>query len=232
MNGYPFQWSFLLEGSVIQRLLSGLSVTIELAALGLVIAFVISLPLAFMRLSRVTLMRRVSGGFVDFVRCTPPLVHVLFWYFGASYMFPAPLMNWLLDHNLKFLTTGLALGIYTSVFLAEIFRAGIQAVPEGQSEAGRSIGLTDRQVNRYIVLPQVIRITAPPVINQVLSLIKNTSLGIAVGVTELTFQGTYLQEYTFHVVEAYVGVTVLYLVISLVMTLLYNVTTRRLQLAY
>lgn len=226
---YEFDWSVLFTERNLALLVEGLTTTLLLAACSLVGALIIGIPVGIARLRKKGVVAAAAYWYVNFLRTTPPLVHILLWYFGASFILPEPLFQWLLSLDLKFWTTIVALSIYSSAFIAEIVRSGIEAIPRGQVEAGRAIGLSQFQVARFVVFPPVTRVTMPPLINEFISLQKNTALGIAIGVTELTYAARYIQVYSFRVIEAYSAVTIIYVILGLTLALIANLLTRRLQ---
>lgn len=226
---YDFDWTVLFEERNLTLLMDGLATTLILAAWSLTFAILIGIPVGVARLRKHGVIAKLAYWYVNFLRSTPPLVHILLWFFGASYILPRPVFQWLVDLDLKFWTTIIALSIYTSAFIAEIVRAGIQGIPKGQFEAGSAIGLSRLQVARFVVFPPVTRITMPPLISEFVGLLKNTALGIGVGLTELTFAARYIQDQQFRVIEAYTAATVLYLAIGFALVLIANVLTRKLQ---
>lgn len=225
-------WSILIEGNTPERILGGLAITVQLAIFSLGLALVLGIFLALARFVKWPVIGTAATIVVDFVRSTPPLVQLLFWYFGASFIFPEPFYRWLVDHNLKFSVAVIGLGIYTSAFIAEVLRSGVQSLPRGQLEAAFSVGLTQLQGSRYVIFPQVLRIVTLPMINEFLSLTKNTSLAVAIGVAELSFVATSLQDRTFRVIEVFTAITIIYLLLSLTITFTSKLAARRLKLDY
>ena len=112
----------------------------------------------------------------------------------------------------------IALTVCYSAFLSEIFRAGIEAVPEGQLEAARSLGLHRSQIARHIVAPQAFRIILPPLTSEFLNIIKNSAVALTIGLMELTARARAMQEFSFQVFEAFTAATVIYIAINIVVT--------------
>jgi polar amino acid transport system permease protein len=135
--------------------------------------------------------------------------------------------DWLGTWNFEFAAAVIALTIYTSAFIAEDIRSGIRSIPKEQMEAARSSGFSYLRSMQYIILPQAIRITIPPLINQFLNLMKNSSLAMTIGVAELTYQARQVESYTFKGYEAFTAATLVYLFISLVITALVNLYNKR-----
>lgn len=223
-------WSILFEGEIPGLILGGLLTTVQLGLYALVLAVFLGLLFSLARLSKYRVLRVLTTVIVDFVRSTPPLVQLLFWYFGASYIFPQASYQWLVEHNLKFSIAVIGLGVYTAAFISEVLRSGVRSLPKGQMEAALTVGLSHIQALRYVIFKQVLRITILPLINEFLSLMKNTSLAVAIGVAELSFVASTLQDKTFRVVEVFTAVTVIYLALSLLITMSARVVGRRMRL--
>jgi len=114
----------------------------------------------------------------------------------------------------------LCLGIFTSVRVAEQVRAGINSLPRGQHMAGTSMGLTETQAYRYVILPQSFRIILPPLTSEFMNVIKNSSVALTIGLLELTGRARAMQEFSFRVFEAFTAATVIYLLTNLVVVLM------------
>ena len=135
---------------------------------------------------------------------------------------PQAVNDWLATTNFEFAAAVIALTIYTSAFIAEDIRSGIRSIPKEQMEAARSSGFSYFRSMQYIILPQAIRITVPPLVNQFLNLVKNSSLAMTIGVAELTYQARQVESYTFKGYEAFTAATLVYLAMSLaIMGLVY-----------
>lgn len=151
--------------------------TIQLFLLSGLFSLLLGVLLASMRVGPVSVLRRASGAYVTVVRNTPLLMVFIFVFVAAPRI----------DINFDFLTKGvIALTIYTSTFVCEAIRSGINSVPLGQAEAARSIGLTFAGSMREVVLPQAFRATVPPLASVLIALLKNTSVGAAFGLLEAT----------------------------------------------
>lgn len=220
MLSYQFDWSIILSGKYFEWLASGLKVTLQLSAAGIVLSFLLGLLVAVMRMSHFKPVRWCAIGFLEFTRNTPLLVQIFFWYFGSYKILPTAINDWLNNTNFEFAAGLMALTIYTSAFIAEDIRSGVLSIPKEQMEAARSAGFSYLRSMQFIVLPQAVRITIPPLINQFLNLAKNSSLAMTIGVMELTYQARQVESYTFKGFEAFTAATVVYLVISVVITFL------------
>jgi polar amino acid transport system permease protein len=224
---YKFDWSVITTGKYAGWLLDGVKVTIELSLISIVLSFVLGLIVAVMRMSHVKPIRWLAHGYLEFFRNTPLLVQIFFWYFGSYKILPHAINDWLTSMNFEFAAAVIALSIYTSAFIAEDIRSGIRSIPKEQMEAARSAGFSYVGSMRYILLPQAVRITIPPLVNQFLNLTKNSSLAMTIGVAELTYQARQVESYTFKGFEAFTAATVVYIVLSSVITLLVNLYDKR-----
>ncbi len=218
MLKYQFDWAIVLSGKYFEWLVSGVKVTIQLSAISIALSFLLGLVIAVMRMSRVRPVRWFALGYLEFFRNTPLLVQIFFWYFGSYKILPQAVNDWLVSTNFEFAAAVIALTIYTSAFIAEDIRSGVLSIPKEQMEAARSSGFSYIRSMRYIILPQAVRITVPPLINQFLNVVKNSSLAMTIGVAELTYQARQVESYTFKGFEAFSAATLVYLAMSLVIT--------------
>lgn len=171
-NGEIFKESLWL-------LVKTLPTVLEVLALGLVCAWSWGLILALIRLSRFRVLRVIAGAYIDFFRGLPLLLLFIFIYYGLA---TAGL-------KLDALPAGvLGIALCYGAYSAEIFRAGIQAIPKGQTEAARSLGMTHTQTMRYVILPQAVKLVVPPLTNELIAMIKDTSLMSVIAVPELLFR--------------------------------------------
>ena len=178
--------------------------------------------IAVFRLSRVKPLVWFSATFTEFFRNTPLLVQIFFWYFGSYAILPDAVNKWLYKQDFEFAAGVISLTVYTSAFIAEEIRSGIFSIPKNQLEASRACGLSFLQAMSFVVLPQAFRIIIPPLISQFLNVIKNSSLVMTIGVMDLTYMARQIESYTFHGFEAFTVSTLIYLVISLIVSLLVN----------
>ncbi|HEY5191997.1 MAG TPA: amino acid ABC transporter permease, partial [Candidatus Deferrimicrobium sp.] len=157
-------------------------------------------------------------GYLEFFRNTPLLVQIFFWYFGSYKVLPAVANDWLVKQDFEFAAAVIALTIYTSAFIAEDIRSGVRSIPKEQMEAARSSGFSYIRSMQYIILPQAVRLTIPPLINQFLNLMKNSSLAMTIGVAELMYQARQVESYTFKGFEAFSAATLVYVALSFTIT--------------
>ncbi len=189
-----FEWSVVGHYLFDERVLEGLRVTIELTVIAMAIGIVLGVVLAIMRLSPNPLVAGGSWLYVWVFRGTPVLVQLIFWYNIAA-LYPKiglgiPFGPSFVHANGNTLITSfraaiLGLGLNEGAYMSEIVRAGIISVPEGQSDAAQSLGMTRLQTMRRIVLPQAMRVIIPPTGNETISMLKTTSLASVIVVSEL-----------------------------------------------
>jgi polar amino acid transport system permease protein len=168
-------------------ILKGMAVTIEIAVVVVPTGIVLGLALALVRSAGLRLVNLLIVVFADIARALPPLVIVLIVYFGL------PNVGVSLS---SFAVLWLVLSLVLAAFAEEIFWAGILSVRKGQWEAGRSTGLTYGQTLAYIILPQAVRLTVPPLTNRTITITKNTALGTVIGVPEILNQATTAQSFS------------------------------------
>lgn len=193
------------------QLLWGLKTTVLLFAVAWVMAFSVALALVVIRATEIAPCRWFVDCFVAYHRNVPLLVQVMFWYFGMPELLPEDFRYWLYDHNAEFCFAAIALALGNSAYLAEDIRSGLRAIPNTQFEAAGALGCSYLQAMRYIVVPQALRISLPPLVGRALLLFKNTSVTMAIGVAELTYQTREIENLTFKTFAAFGAGTVIYL---------------------
>ena len=218
MFNYHFDWAIITSGQYFEWILSGAKVTLQLSVVSVALSFILGLLIAVMRMSNVKPILWFSHAYLEFFRNTPLLVQIFFWYFGSYKILPMVVNDWLNTMNFEFAAAVIALTIYTSAFIAEDIRSGVRSIPKEQMEAARSSGFSYLRSMYYIILPQAVRLTIPPLINQFLNLMKNSSLAMTIGVAELTYQARQVESYTFKGFEAFTAATLVYLGLSLLIT--------------
>jgi polar amino acid transport system permease protein len=213
-----FDFTMVLHGRYHDMLVAGLVLSLELAAVTLVLALPLALLVALLRLSPVAALRWIGFAFVESIRNIPLLAHMLFWYFGAPEVLPEAIKARLYAGNIEAVSAIIALTLYTAAFMAEDIRSGIRAIPPVQFEAGRALGFGFLSTMRHVILPQALRITVPPLISQTLNLWKNTSIATVIGAAELMYQAGQVESASFRSFEAFGFATAAYLTVSLVIT--------------
>jgi polar amino acid transport system permease protein len=200
---YQLDWSVVWRN--IPLLTDGLMVTLELSIVALSVSVLIGIGMAYARLSRHPAISGAASAYVEFVRNIPLLLIMFFIYFGL------PAFQVTLTERLSAV---LALSLYSGAYMTEIFRAGILAVGQGQVEAGQALGLTGFQISRAVVLPQAFRVVLPSLGNQFISLIKDSSLAVAISVRELTYAAVRINDISWRIVEVYSVIAAMYLAVT------------------
>jgi polar amino acid transport system permease protein len=190
-------------------LIDGLLLTFRITGISLVLAFIIGLVTALLRLSNSFVGKVISRGYLEIIRNTPLLVQLFFVYFVLSPVFDIS----------AFTSAVLTLSLFEGAYASEIFRAGIVSIHRGQWEAAFSIGLNTYQTYRLIVLPQAIRRILPPLTGQAVSLIKDSALVSTIAIYDLTMRGQEIIAETFLVFEIWFTVAAMYLMITLALSL-------------
>ncbi|TDV44805.1 amino acid ABC transporter permease [Actinophytocola oryzae] len=197
------KWAPFTQWPIWKYLLVGLLGTLEAAAYVAVLSSALGIVLAFGRLSRVRAVHWIATGYIEIARTLPVLLMI----YVTLFALPGVGVNLPLLWKLV-----LPLTVANSAAFAEIFRAGILSLPSGQSEAALSLGLTRTQSMRYVVLPQAVRHVRPSLVSQLVSLLKDTSLGYVVAFTELLYRAQVLSAYNHLLVPTFLVVTFVYLV--------------------
>ena len=207
-------------------LLEGLKLTVITSLVSIAIGMVIGLLVCLMKMSKHAVPRAIAGVYIWIIRGTPMLVQAFIVFFGV----PQVVRMFVTDFKVTALTAGIiTLSLNAGAYLAEIFRGGIMAVPKGQTEAARSLGLSQGQAMRKVVLPQAIKFSIPSLVNQFIITIKDTSILSAIGMAELVNKAkTYVgSTYTFF--ETYLVVAAMYLVIISILMVISNYIEKKLK---
>ena len=188
-------------------LLVGAGVTIKITALSVALGVVIGLFVGIARISRIKLLRVLAAIYVDFFRGTPLLVQIFLVYFALPVI-----TGQRVD---PFVAAIGSCGINSGAYVAEICRAGIPSSGKGQMEAGRTLGMTWVQTMRYIIVPQAFKRVIPPLGNEFIALLKDSSLVSVIGFEELTRRGQLIIAKTYGSLEIWLSVAVIYLAMTL-----------------
>jgi polar amino acid transport system permease protein len=189
-----------------ELLLLGFAFTLKLTLITIVSSTVLGFIVAMLRSSRIPVLTQVLTGYIELFRGSPLLVQIMAIYFGAAYL------------NMMGVSATIAVTIAITLnqgsYMAEIFRAGLESVPAGQREAGRTLGLSRFHIEANVVFPQAMRISIAPLFGQYLALVKNTSLASVIGYTDLVRQGQGLIDRIGFPFEVYFVIAVLYFVVG------------------
>jgi polar amino acid transport system permease protein len=186
------------------KLWSGLILSLELAILSIAIGCVIGLALAVIYVSGGRIARALIAAYVEVIRNVPLILLVYLVFYGIP-----TIVDFSYSNTTSFVVT---LSAYAGAYLVEVFRAGLDAVPRGLTDAGKAIGLTPFQRLIYVRLPTMLRIALPALSNTFVSLFKDTSVASVIAVPELTYGAQWINFNTFRIMEVYLVVTGLYLV--------------------
>lgn len=212
INGFNVvsaNWKYFLEGSLL---------TLEITALSITFGMILGLVIALMKMSRFRPLSVIAVGYIDFFRGTPLLVQIMLFHFGILPLF--------MDSG-PFLSGVIACSLNSAAYVAEIVRAGIQAVDRGQMEAARSLGMTGTQSMRYVILPQAYKIVVPPMVNEFVMLLKDTSLLSVIAVAELAQRGKLLYSTTYEPAWVWGAVCVVYYVMTKTISMMGDWVERR-----
>jgi polar amino acid transport system permease protein len=233
------QWSVVAEYMLNPAILSGLSMTLLLTFVAMILGLAIGIVLAIMRLSDSHVFQSVSWGWIWFFRGVPPLVQMIFWYNLALLLpeisigipFDGPkLLSWNTNALITpFSAAIMGLAFTESAYAAEMIRAGIQAVNVGQTEAAATLGMTRGQMLRCIVLPQALRIVIPPIGNDTISMLKFTSLVSVLALPDLLYSAQMVYARTYQTVPLLLVATIWYLVLTTILTVVEHAVEHRLK---
>lgn len=199
--------NFELIEHALPMLLVGAGVTIEITAVSVAIGFLIGLFVGIARICQVKILRIIATIYADCIRGTPLLVQIFLIYFAL------PIVTG--QRVEPFVAAVAACGINSGAYVSEIFHAGIQAIDVGQMEAGRSLGLSWWQTMYYVILPQAVRNILPPLGNEFIAMLKDSSLVSVIGFEELTRRGQLIIAQTYGSFEIWTTVAILYLIMTL-----------------
>ncbi len=226
---YNWNWGILFREPYLGFLIAGVQTTIVLALTAWVIAFFLGSLLGVMRTLPARVPQTIATVYVEVFRGIPLLVWFFLWFFVVPELLPREWGRWLKRDlpDPEFWTAVFALGLYTACRVAEQVRAGIQAIPRGQVMAAAASGMNGPQVYRYILLPLAYRRIVPVLTSEFMTIFKNSSLALTIGVMELTAQARQIESFTFQGFEAFTAATVLYVLITLTVTVIMHQVERR-----
>ena len=231
---YNWNWRIFWDqspegtGTYLDILLQGLLLTVQTAALAWIVALVFGSIMGVLRSLPNRAGQAIGTAYVELFRNIPLLVQLFLWYFVLPEVLPETAGNWIKSlQNAPFLIAVVGIGLFMSARVAEQVRAGLSALPKGQSYAGTALGLTTLQTYRYVLLPMAFRIILPPLTSELINTIKNTSVALTIGLLELTARARAMQEFSFQVFEAFTAATIAYLIVNLLATIAMRALERR-----
>ncbi|WP_101599141.1 amino acid ABC transporter permease [Brevibacterium sp. Mu109] len=214
-----FNWAGVID--FVPALMTGLYYTLLISVVGLAIGFVLGAFVGLGRISRFKVVYWISTFYIEVIRGTPVLVQAIWIYFAL------PLI---IQYTLPSVTAGIiVIGLNSGAYIAEIVRGAVQSIEKGQSEAGRSLGMSRRTTMLHVIWPQAFKRMIPPLGNQFIISIKDTSLLSVILVPELIFQGRLIAANHFNAVEIYSAVAVFYLAITLTLSGVLRIIEKRLE---
>jgi len=220
---YQWNWGVFLQPTVsgsdtyLGWLLTGLKWTVMLSLSAWVIALVVGSIVGVLRTVPNRWLSGLATAYVEAFRNVPLLVQLFSWYFVLPELLPTELGDAFKQSNplwQQFAAAVLCLGLFTSARVAEQVRSGINSLPRGQKNAGLAMGFTLPQVYRYVLTPMAFRIIMPPLTSEFLNIFKNSAVATTIGLIELSRQAQQLVDYTAQPYEAFIAVTVMYLLIN------------------
>ena len=202
--------------------ISGAKLTLYLAFFSVIFGTILGLMLALLKLSKIKMLNFIASAYIEFFRGTPILVQLYIIYYGL----------YAIGLNLPDNVAGIiTLSINSAAYVAEIIRAGISAVDSGQTEAGRSLGLTGAETMRYIVIPQAFKNILPALGNEFITIIKESSIVSVIGIHELMYNANTVRGNTFKPYEPLIVAAVIYFVITFTLSKVLGVFERRLKVS-
>jgi polar amino acid transport system permease protein len=214
MKGFDL-WAILLKPEFGLMLLHGIQMTLIVALASWLLAMSLAIVLLAVRLAPSRIAQRGVMAYVSYHRNVPTLVQLMLWYFGIASLLPAALQGWLSEHNAEAVFAVIGLGLCQAAYFSEDLRSGLRSVPTGQAEAARALGHSFIGAMRHVLMPQAVRNAIPALVNHSVSLFKNSSLAMAIGVAELTHAVKEIENQSFRTFETYLLATLMYLGFSL-----------------
>ena len=220
-------------------MLMGAAATLQVTLISVAFGCIIGLIVGLARLSKTKVIKLAATAYVDFFRGTPLLVQIMIIYFALPLpQFFRDVQTFLMAHSLLpgfldgfdvFMSGVVACSLNSGAYIAEIFRGGVQSIERGQVEAARSLGMTAGQSMRYVILPQAFKRVIPPLGNEFIAMLKDTSLLSVIGFAELTRRGQLIVGQTYVALPVWFTVALLYLVMTFTFSRLVDYTERRLK---
>ena len=227
---YTWDWSVLIQSPYLGWLASGVGQTLAASAGSWILAMVVGFLIGALRSLPFRSASVVASIYVEVFRNIPPLVQLFLWFFVFPEIVPEPLGDWIKGQMPmpELTTTIVAIGLFAGARVAEQVRAGVDTVRVRLLPAALATGLTPLQAYRLVLFPIALRRIVAPLTSELLVTIKMSSIGLTIGLMELTAQSRQIENYTFHGFEAYAFATAVYLVIGLLATGIMHIVNRRL----
>ena len=211
--------NFELMQNAFPLLIAGACITVEITALTVFFGMIIGICVSLIRMSDFKILRWLGNVYVDFIRGTPLLIQIFLVYFALPSI---------IGHRVDAYFAAIsACSINSGAYMAEVFRGGIQSIDVGQMEAGRSLGMTWWQTMRYIILPQAFKRIIPPLGNEFIAMLKDSSLVSVIGFEELTRRGQLIIARTYASFEIWMAVAIIYLILTFTVARLTGLLERK-----
>jgi polar amino acid transport system permease protein len=211
--------NFELMQSAFPLLIAGACITVEITALTVFFGMIIGICVSLIRMSDFKILRWMGNVYVDFIRGTPLLIQIFLVYFALPSI---------IGHRVDAYFAAIsACSINSGAYMAEVFRGGIQSIDIGQMEAGRSLGMTWWQTMRYVILPQAFKRIIPPLGNEFIAMLKDSSLVSVIGFEELTRRGQLIIARTYASFEIWMAVAIIYLILTFTVARLTGLLERK-----
>lgn len=228
---YEFSWGMVLAEPYAGWIVDGILTTFHLALISWVIAFVLGVLIGVCRVSRSPLLRFFGTAYVEIFRNIPLLVQLFIWLYVVPQLLPTAFsMWWNRLEYVPYWTAVVGISFYTSSRVAEQIRSAVMAIPEGQFKAALSTGLTPFQMYRYVIVPYAARIMIPAITSEFLTIFKNTSLALTIGVIEITATARKIEAWSFKGIEAYTVASLTYVATTISVILFMTWLERRYQI--
>jgi len=223
--------AILLDPRFTGMLWLGVKMTMVVAIGSWLLAMGLAFVLLALRLTPSVVARRGVQAYISYHRNVPTLVQLMLWYFGIASLLPDDLQGWLSEHNAEAVFAVIGLGLCQAAYFTEDLRSGLRSVPAGQAEAARALGHSFIGAMRHVLMPQAVRNAIPSLVNHSVSLFKNSSLAMAIGVAELTHAVKEIENQSFRTFETYLLATLMYLAFSLLIMIGGALLARRTRIA-
>ncbi|RLZ11175.1 amino acid ABC transporter permease [Acinetobacter sp. 2JN-4] len=237
---YSWNWGVLWQSTgvgdttYLNWIITGLGWLVVIAVVAWTIAMLLGSILGIMRTLPNKTARAIGTAYVTLFRNVPLLVQLFIWFYVVPNFLPAPIKSWWMSdlgaNTTALISASIGLGLFTAARVCEQVRTGIEALPQGQINAGYAMGFSTVQLYRYVILPQSFRTILPPLSSELTNCVKNTSVASLVGVAEIISQMKTISEYTQNTIEIYTFVTLIFIVINVCLISAMSLLEKRLRI--
>ena len=232
--GVLFQPTGIGDSTYFNWILTGLGWLAVIAIVAWLIAMLLGSLLGIMRTLPSPVARTLATTYVTLFRNVPLLIQLFIWFYVVPNFLPQSIHQWWMNdlgaNTTALISVSIGLGLFTAARVCEQVRTGIEAIPQGQINAGYAMGFSTAQVYRYVILPQSFRMILPPLSSELTNCVKNTSVASLVGVAEIISQMKTISEYTQSTIEIYTYVTLIFIFINICLIALMSFLEKRLQI--